>query len=90
MLLASSLPEALCAWVEKGMCKGIPLKESRDLCFGPFEGVFRYFWLIIGLLILGWGLSSLLEIYFHITFQIWPFVVIAIGLYIIYHVLTRR
>jgi len=63
-------------------------KEERDACFGPLQPL-RYFWLIIGLLILWWGFSSLLEIYFRITLHIWPFVLVAIGLYIIYRVLSR-
>lgn len=62
--------------------------DERDACLDPFRPL-RYFWLIIGLLILWWGFSSLLEIYFQITLHIWPFVLIAIGLYIIYRVLSR-
>jgi len=64
-------------------------KNERDVCLGPLEPFFRYFWLIIGLLILWWGLSSLLEVYFQITLHIWPLVLIAIGLYVIYRVLSR-
>ena len=63
-------------------------RDERDWCFDPFRPL-RYFWLIIGLLILWWGLSSLLEIYLNITLHIWPFVVIAIGLWIIYYALKH-
>lgn len=62
--------------------------EARDMCFGPTQPA-RYFWLIIGLIIIFWGASELLKIYLAITLEIWPFIVIAIGLYIIYRVLSR-
>jgi hypothetical protein len=63
-------------------------KQERDVCLESLRPL-RYLWLIIGLLIVWWGVSSLLEIHFSITVHLWPFVLIAIGLYIIYHVLSR-
>lgn len=59
-----------------------------DACFGGARPV-KYFWLIIGLLIILWGIFQLLETYFKITIPLWPLVLIAIGLYIIYRVLSR-
>jgi len=64
-------------------------KTETDVCFGPLRPV-RYFWLIIGLLIILWGVSQLIEVLFDITLNIWPFIVIVLGLYIIYRVLSRR
>jgi uncharacterized membrane protein YvbJ len=64
-------------------------KTEADVCFGPLLSV-RYFWLIVGLLIVFWGISQLVEILFAVTFPIWPFFLIILGLYMIYRVLSRR
>ena len=63
-------------------------KAEREMCFGAALPT-RYFWLIIGLLIVLWGVVQLIEIFFQISLNLWPLIVIAIGLYIIYRVLSR-
>jgi uncharacterized membrane protein YvbJ len=62
--------------------------ETRDMCFGAAQS-FRYFWLLVGIAIVLWGVFQLLQIYFEITLEVWPFILIAIGLYIIYRILAR-
>ena len=64
-------------------------KTEADACFGPLRPV-RYFWLLVGLLIVLWGVSQLVAVLFAIQLDIWPFILIALGLYVIYRVLTRR
>ncbi len=63
-------------------------KSERDMCFGPARAG-GYFWLFIGLLVLLWGVIQLLEIIFRISINMGPIILIAIGLYIIYRVLSR-
>jgi len=62
--------------------------EERRICFGPAQRA-RYLWLLIGVGIILWGVLQLLEVYFNITLEVWPLVLIAIGIYIIYRVLSR-
>jgi len=64
-------------------------KTEADVCFGPLRTA-RYFWLFVGLLIILWGVSQLVAVLFAIHLEIWPFILIALGLYIVYRVLTRR
>lgn len=64
-------------------------KTERDVCFGPPETA-RYFWLIVGAAVILWGVSELVRIYTPITLEVWPFILIAIGLYIVYRILSRE
>ena len=59
------------------------------MCFGPPETA-RYFWLIVGAAVILWGVSELVRIYTPITLEVWPFILIAIGLYIVYRILSRE
>lgn len=62
--------------------------SQRDACFGYTRPV-RYFWLLVGLVIILWGVTDLLRIYFQIRIEMWPFILIAIGIYIIYRASMR-
>ena len=68
----------------------IKARYERDACFDPFKPV-RHLWLIIGILLILWGISQILELY-NIRFNIWSWVLIIFGLYIIYRVIksSRR
>jgi uncharacterized membrane protein len=68
----------------------IKARYERDLCFDPFRPI-RHLWLIVGIILILWGVSQILELY-NIRFNIWSWVLIIIGLYIIYRALksSRR
>ena len=63
---------------------------DRDTCFGggPPTNVARFFVLIFGLLLISGGVNGLLRFY-RIRFTLWPFVLIIIGIAIIYYGLSR-
>lgn len=63
-------------------------KRESDICFGIGQSV-RYFWLIFGILIMLWGISQLLKVYYRITLEIWPLVLIVLGLFLVYRSLTQ-
>lgn len=58
---------------------------DRETCFGggPLPRIARFFVLIFGLLLISGGVNELLEFY-RIRFTLWPFVLIAIGIIVIY------
>jgi hypothetical protein len=57
-----------------------------DLCFDPMRPV-REFMLILGLLLVLFGLQVLLDVD---LYRVWTIVLIAVGLYIVYRSLGRR
>ncbi|MCW4036429.1 MAG: hypothetical protein NWE75_04475 [Candidatus Bathyarchaeota archaeon] len=59
-------------------------RDERDLCFGPMRTI-RDLWLIVGLLIILWGVQQLLDIN---LYKVWAVVLIVVGLYIVYRVLS--
>jgi uncharacterized membrane protein YvbJ len=69
---------------------GMPKRRQpsdEDFCFGERRGpFFTYgFWpLLIGIIIVLWGIGMIFN------FSIWPYIVIAIGLYIIFRAFYRR
>ena len=66
-------------------------RRDDDQCFGSESN--SYIWgLLFGLLVIIWGLSSLLgDIWSWIRWdQIWPFMIIIVGVFIVYNSLTRR
>jgi len=63
-------------------------KAETDACFRPTRAT-RLFWLFVGLLIVLWGATELLRVIYNITVELWPLIAIALGLYIIYRVLSR-
>jgi len=56
-------------------------RRQEDMCFGPQAG--SYWGIFIGVIIILWGLSMLLNI------AIWPLIIIALGIMILISVLTR-
>lgn len=70
-------------------CPPITLRYRRDewdLCFDPMRPV-REFMLILGLLLVLFGLQMLLDLD---LYRVWTVVLIAVGLYIVYRSLGRR
>ena len=63
-------------------------KSDYDICYGPVHAV-RFFWLFLGTILLLWGITEVLGILFNVSLNIWPFLIIVVGLYIIYRVLSR-
>lgn len=65
--------------------------DEDDLCFGTRGGV-PIFGILFGILIVLWGLSSLLGSVFRWAAwgRIWPVFIIAFGLLIVFNVLSRR
>lgn len=66
-------------------------RRNDEQCFGSDKN--SYIWgIIFGLLIISWGLSSLFgDVWRWIRWdQIWPFIIIIIGLFFIYNSLTKR
>lgn len=63
---------------------------DREVCFGEksVPNVANFFILIFGLLLISSGVNQLLEFY-KIRFTLWPWVLIVIGLAVIYWVLSR-
>jgi hypothetical protein len=61
-------------------------KDEWDLCFDPMRPV-REFMLILGLLLVLFGLQVLLGLD---LYRVWTVVLIAVGLYIVYRSLGRR
>lgn len=73
-----------------------PIKRYRrrfedDLCFGSSGGT-PVVGILFGLLIVLWGLSSLMGRVFHwfAWGSLWPLFVIALGLLILYNAFSRR
>ncbi|MCW4027200.1 MAG: hypothetical protein NWE76_06940 [Candidatus Bathyarchaeota archaeon] len=58
---------------------------DRDTCFGsgPLRSIGRFFVLILGLLLISGGVNELL-VFYRIRFNLWPFVLIVVGLIVIY------
>ena len=58
---------------------------DKETCFGggPFPRIARFFLLIFGLLIISGGVNELFAFY-RIRFTLWPFVLIIIGIIVIY------
>ena len=58
---------------------------DRDTCFGsgPLRSIGRFFVLILGLLLISGGVNELL-VFYRIRFTLWPFVLIVVGLIVIY------
>ena len=62
---------------------------DRETCFGggplpkPSYNVGRFFVLIFGLLLISGGVDQLLQFY-RIRFSLWPFVLIVIGIIVLY------
>jgi hypothetical protein len=61
-------------------------RDEWDLCFDPMRPV-REFMLILGLLLVLFGLQVLLDVD---LYRVWTVVLIAVGLYIVYRSLGRR
>jgi hypothetical protein len=61
-------------------------RNEWDLCFDPMRPV-REFMLILGLLLVLFGLQVLLDVD---LYRVWTVVLIAVGLYIVYRSLGRR
>lgn len=64
-------------------------KDERDVCFGG-SGTGGMFWLIIGIVIILWGITQLINAYWHWNIELLPLIVIVIGLYLVYRYLKRR
>ncbi len=70
------------------MLPAIGLSRRRDdwnLCFNPMRSI-RDFWLIIGALLVLWGIQQLLDIN---LYKVWAVILVVLGLYIIYRSLQR-
>jgi predicted nucleic acid-binding Zn ribbon protein len=65
--------------------QGMREKDSRFNRSRPVS----FFWLLVGVAIVLWGLSDLLAIYLKIRLEVWPLIVIVLGLYLIYRALYR-
>ena len=61
-------------------------RDEWDLCFDPMRPV-REFMLILGLLLVLFGLQVLLDLD---LYRVWTVVLIAVGLYIVYRSMGRR
>lgn len=55
------------------------------MCFNPTSSV-KDFWLIIGALIILWGIQQLLNIN---LYKVWAIILVVVGLYIIYMSLKK-
>jgi len=60
-------------------------RDDWDICFNPMSSV-RDLWLIIGALIVLWGIQQLLNIN---LYKVWAVILVVVGLYIIYRSLKR-
>lgn len=58
---------------------------DKETCFGggPSPRIARFIFLIFGLLIISGGVNELLEFY-RIRFTLWPFVLIILGIIVVY------
>ena len=63
-------------------------KDEMESCFGSSRNL-RYFWLLLGTVIIIWGVTDILNAYFHTNVEIWPILLIVVGLFIIYQVLQH-
>lgn len=76
--------------MDKNICTFDPIallarpRDEWDICFRPAR-IVRDIWLIIGILIILWGVQQLLNIN---LYAVWAVVLIFVGLYIIYRVLS--
>jgi len=62
-------------------------RPEREMCFGISGG----FWaLLIGLAIVLWGVSEIIQIYSGFAFPWWPIIVIIIGVFMIARYLRRQ
>ena len=61
-------------------------RDEWDLCFDPMRPV-REFMLILGLLLVLFGIQVLLDLD---LYKVWTVVLIAVGLYIVYRSLGQR
>ena len=69
------------------MCFGH--RDDEDMCFGHRGWGGAIVGVIIGMIILLWGVSMLLEQYYGVKVEFWPFIVIVIGMIILIAVLKR-
>lgn len=60
-------------------------RDDWDVCFNPMYSV-RDFWLIIGALIVLWGIQQLLDIN---LYKVWALILVVVGLYIVYRSFQR-
>jgi uncharacterized membrane protein YvbJ len=66
-------------------------RYEDEICFGARGGI-PILGVLIGLIIILWGVSSLLGSVFRwaVWGRLWPFLIIALGLLIVFNVLSRR
>jgi uncharacterized membrane protein YvbJ len=62
---------------------------NREVSSNTLYQILRFIALIFGLYLISWGITEILRFY-GIRFIIWPWIVIIIGLYVLYRILKKN